>query len=431
MSEPLSAVNLGAGPSTPDQPLSVVIGLESMALGGCPINALDLGRSLRERGHTVNVFAIDEPGPVSIASYAERSGFPLTRIDARAGALARTRQIRRFADAHSADVIHVFAPWLGSAAVASIGGRSRRIAVVTNWTMENVRYTPRQTPMIVGTRAMQVEAQGFHGAAVHLMEPPVDIEAELAGARGAAEFRLAAGLADDDIVVTIVSRIASIMKAESIGYAIAALGRLDHPRLRLVIVGDGDAFDEIAGRAEAMNSRLRRPAVVLTGALDDPRSAYAAADVVMGMGGSALRAMAHSKPVIVLGERGFAKALEPRTIPYFLESGFYGTEPAADPIAVLSEQLESLIDPQRGVELGRIGHELVISKFGLGAATDSLVSMYRAEIRRGAGTAARTVFGLETLVRAMAHQGRAATKRRLDSMRGRVGTPVDASRTEG
>ena len=51
-----------------------------------------------------------------------------------------------------------------------------------------------------------------------------------------------------------------------------------------------------AGASVRRECRLGRDAVVLTGAMLDPRPAYAAADVVIGMGGSSLRGMASASP---------------------------------------------------------------------------------------------------------------------------------------
>ena len=69
------------------------------------------------------------------------------------------------------------------------------------------------------------------------------------------------------------------------------MGR-DFP-LRLIIVGDGEVRSELNRLAAETNAKLGRTAVVLAGALLDPRPAYAAADVVVGMGGSPLGGMAY------------------------------------------------------------------------------------------------------------------------------------------
>ena len=63
---------------------------------------------------------------------------------------------------------------------------------------------------------------------------------------------------------------------------------------------------------------------MLIGAMVDPRPAYAAADVVVGMGGSALRGMAFAKPVIVVGEKNFAEVFDQDTAQGFYDRGIYG-----------------------------------------------------------------------------------------------------------
>lgn len=386
------------------RPLNVVIGLEGLALGGCPINALDLGRALRERGHRVNVFAIDEDVKVSLIPYAEQSGFDVTLVPRDVGVARRSWHIRRFAEKHSADVVHVFAPWLASSAAASVASRRPRVSVVTNLMMSNVSYTPRYMPLIVGTRLMQDEAQEFHPSNVHLIEPPVDVSRELAGTELAAQFRLAHGVEPEDIMAAIVSRVDSHMKAEGIRHSIRAVGDLDIPHLRLVIVGDGDAFEEIRDEADRVNAELRRRAVVMAGVRHDPRPAYAAADIVLGMGGSALRSLAHRKPLIVLGERGFSRVFEPSSVDYFLRFGFYGDQPDDQPVDSIAEHLRGLLDAERRRELSRFGHDLVRERFGLEASAETLERIYRMELECAPGCAKRTLAASRTLTRSIIHQ---------------------------
>lgn len=404
------------GADAPRRPLSVVIGLEGLALGGCPINALDLGRALRERGHGVHVCAIDEDVRVSLIPYAEQSGFDVTVLPNTGGVAARARRIRRFAERHHADVVHVFAPWLASSAAAAELSRQRRLTVVTNWMMSNVTYTPRAMPLIVGTRQMQEEAQEFHGSRVWLMEPPVDIDREIAGADGAQAFRVQHGISKDEIAAVIVSRVDKHMKAEGIRHSIDAVRYLDDPRIRLIIVGDGDAFGDISRMAETTNRELQRPAVVLVGAMHDPRPAYAASDIMLGMGGSALRSLAHSKPLIVLGERGFSRILEPATLDYFLTSGFYGDDLEDRPSQHLSHGLLQLMDPARRRELGRFGNELVRSRFGLDVTADALERIYRMEIHGAPRSAHRIAASTFTLARAVGHEWVRSLRRSIGSL---------------
>jgi glycosyltransferase involved in cell wall biosynthesis len=115
------------------------------------------------------------------------------------------------------------------------------------------------------------------------------------------------------------------MKSESLQRAIASVDTLaDELPLRLLIAGDGVARGKLQGLADQVNSQKGRRVVILTGALMDPRCAYAAADIVIGMGGSALRGMAFSKAIIVAGEQGFSAPFTPETAQKFYYEGIYG-----------------------------------------------------------------------------------------------------------
>ena len=393
----------------PGRPLSVLLGLEGLALGGCPINALDLGRTLRGRGHRVEVFAIDEQVRTSLLPYAERSGFRPTLLPQRSSTHARARQIRRLMDASSSDVVHVFGPWLGRAATIAAAGRRPRSAVVTNWMMENVPYVPRRTPLVLGTRRLRDEAEGIQGRKVWLMEPPVDLEADAHDAAAGRRFRRELGVTDDEIAVVVVGRVDAHLKEEGLRHAIEAVVRLGHPALRLLVVGDGDAFDRIQSEADRANRQLGRRAVVLTGSRQDPRPAYDAADIALGMGGSALRALAHARPLVVLGQHGFAATYGPETRAYFDEQGFFGDTSEADPAGHLAAQLVDLLDPSRRAELAAYGRAEV-QRYGLRAGAVQLEALYREELGALPGVLGREVDAALLSARAFVHETRFAAR---------------------
>ena len=370
------------GRPEPGAPLSIVLGLAGLQLGGCQINAIDLGRALRLRGHDVAVFAVrDDDVSVSVAPYAARAGFDIELMGDRTTTWQTARRITRIADRHEADVVHVFAPWLGRiVGVAAASWAGGRACVETNWNMENAFWGSPRVPLIVGTGAMQAEAQ-TRVAVAHLMEPPVDLGTDRPDPAAAAAFRVSHGIRPEEVVLTIVTRVDREMKGEGIVRAIAAVVALDRPGVRLVVVGDGDAYQDVARVASDANTRLGRPAVLLTGSMLDPRPAYAAADVVLGMGGSAIRALAHGKPLVVLGADGFALTYEATSLPHFRREGFYGTGSATDPVEHLTTLLDDLVaDPARRAALGMFGLAEAESRFGLEAAATSLELIYRSAI---------------------------------------------------
>lgn len=398
-------------PTYPSPQLSIAIGLEGLALGGCPINAIDLSRTLRRRGHRVAVFAIDEKVKVSLLPYAERAGFEVTLLPARASGLSRTLQIHRFANAVRADVIHVFGPWLGPSAWAAAAFNARRTAAVTNWTMENVNYIPAGMPMIVGTRGLQREAETAHRGPVPLLEPPVDLESDFPDPVAGSAFRRQYGVREDEILAVTVSRLDSDLKAEGIARAIDAVAHLDLPTLRLVIVGDGNAQDILQRRAAAVNATLGRQAVLLAGAMIDPRAAYDAADLTLGMGGSAIRSLAHGKPLIVLGLDGFARTFTPDSISYFYEAGFFGEKGGADPVGHLAAEIQALLPAAMRQQLGGFGLGEVRQRFGLEAGADKLESIYRTALADVPSVSGRISRGGRTLGKMSANEAKKAWQR--------------------
>jgi glycosyltransferase involved in cell wall biosynthesis len=184
---------------------------------------------------------------------------------------------------------------------------------------------------------------------------------------------------DDWPVVTLVSRLGAALKLEGIERAIGAAALLaERTGLRLVIVGDGPARERVARAASDVNEQTGQATVTLTGELGDPRSAYAAADVVLGMGSSALRGMAFAKPLVVLGELGFAKLLTPESAGLFLWQGFYGLGDSDRRPELLAQILGPLLeDRTRQKALGAFSRQLVESRFSLCDAAIRQVDLYR------------------------------------------------------
>jgi glycosyltransferase involved in cell wall biosynthesis len=188
------------------------------------------------------------------------------------------------------------------------------------------------------------------------------------------------GIKNGDITLVTVSRLATWMKAESLRRtvdAVRTLGR-DLP-LRLLIVGDGVARAELERLAAQTNAELGREAVVLTGALLDPRPAYAAADIFIGMGGSALRAMAFGKPVIVVGEQGFSAPFTSKTAEFFHYKGIFGVGDGRPDNAKLVADIRGLAEhPDQFLTLGTFSRQFVLKHFALEAVSSRLDEFCRA-----------------------------------------------------
>ncbi|MGY1733776.1 glycosyltransferase [Geodermatophilus sp. SYSU D01045] len=356
-----------------------------MEIGGSQLTAVELAARAQADGHEVLVFAPDgvlvdrvrELGLEYHRAPVENS-WPSVRTMNELCRLVRDRRI---------DLVHGY-EW-GPALDLAYGPHLRLGVpmVVTVLSMYVSRVLPRHFPLVVGTRELADEARTRHRE-VHLIEPPIDTDLNAPGPdRAGARRRF--GVADDEVLLAVVCRMsADLDKAAGVLEAITAVGRLSRRRrVRLLVVGEGPAAGDVESRAAEVNAAAAdagadRPPVVVAGGLVDPRPAYDAADVVLGMGSSAMKGMAFGKPLVVQGSNGYWRLLTPETVPEFLEQGWYG-HGQGDGAALLERVLDDLLDdPAQLVPLGALGRRLVTDRFSLTAAAARQEEVYRGALAR-------------------------------------------------
>lgn len=242
--------------------------------------------------------------------------------------------------------------------------------------MDVSNLIPASVPLIVGTEHLGDIARRTNPD-VTVLEPPIDVVGDHPGIDGSG-FRDQFGIAESDILMVTVSRLAIELKLDALVDAIDATRILaDRYPVRLVLVGDGEARAQLEARAAEVNEATGAETVQFAGELSEPRPAYAAADIVVGMGSSALRAMAIGKPLVVQGERGFSLPLQPDTMDTFLDQGFWGLGDGTPAGARLADQLEPLVaDAGRREELGEFGRRTVVERFSLERAAGIMEDLY-------------------------------------------------------
>ncbi|WP_454048565.1 glycosyltransferase family 4 protein [Cellulomonas sp. Marseille-Q8402] len=392
----------------------------TMEVGGSQINALELAHQAAHDGHDVVLFGPDGDLVALVAELGleyfrapQEGRWPSRRNMAALARLVAERQV---------DVVHGY-EWGPSVDLAFGPHRALGTPLVTTvLSMDVPEHVPRHEPLVVGTRLLQEQQQGVRQR-VHLIEPPVDTVLNAPG-RGGADARARLGLGHDDLVLSVVGRLSSDLgKAEGVLAAIDVVGALaaegpDLP-LRLVVVGTGPGAGRVGERAAAVNATAGRPVVVVTGQLLDPRPAYDAADVVLGMGSSVLKGMAFAKPVVVQGDRGRWVALEPASLAGFLHDGWMatGTGDGRD----LAQALQVLLaDPAARAERGALGRRVVRDTYSLAAAARRQDAVYADAVairpspaeRRDA--LLRCALDVAKFKAALARQRVAATPRRTD-----------------
>lgn len=361
--------------------MKLLLFLHELAVGGTSVNAIELATRLAsDHGHEVALFA--PPGPMG--DWVSRSGlrwFPAPPVRMHPS-MTRIAALREVVRSYRPDLVHVWETWALMDALLGVHLSDRTPLLVTDMQMHVARVLPRRLPFTFGTPALVERARGDGIANVGLLLPPVDTAFNAPGTHDPKALRAELGVPGHALLYVIVSRLAHAMKGESIRHAIRAVDAMATERdARLVVIGDGPAHGELAALADRVNQLHGRRMVLLPGASLDPRPAYAAADVVIGMGSSALRGMAYAKPVIVVGEQGFARALTPDSAASFLHGGLYGVgEGTADEGRLLAEMRHLAASEQVRSALGRHALDFVRRHFSLDAVCESLSETAQAAI---------------------------------------------------
>ena len=355
--------------------MRIVISLFRLSIGGSHINAIEIGALIKQRGHEVIVYSPDGPlrervaelGLEYVPAGTARRDWPSVPGIRQLNALVRERQI---------DLVHAY-EWLPSLEAAYGPHLSMGTPVLsTVYAVEIPPFVPRDLPMIVGyTNELGIERSRGRRQ-VYTVVCPVDTEANAPVAEtGPARQRFE--LRGDELVAVIVRRLSPVLKREGLLSAIRAVGMVDPAlRLRLLIVGDGVCREELQHAADATNARLGREAVTLTGPMMDPRDAYIAADIVLGMGTSAQKGMAFGKPVVIQGERGYWETLTPESMPQYLQHNFYGLGDGSDGAPRLAAIIGELAaDRSRWPELGEFGRKTALAVFSNEAAADRVLEI--------------------------------------------------------
>lgn len=377
--------------------MNIIVYPHSMEIGGSQLNAIELAAAAQSLGHRVLLVA--EDGQLSPA--AAQRGLEHIRIAGRrrAPSLRTMNLLVDLVRRRSIDVVHgyewppVLDAWFGP------NLRLRTPVVATVMSMAVAPFLPKSVPLIVGTEQIRRHSRSNKFAHVSLIEPPVDVHAN-SPAFEAGDFRGRYGIRTDTILVTVVCRLVRELKLEGLLSACRVIGQLVRQGLdiHLAIVGDGAARAEVEQEA-ARASSLAANAITLVGELEDPRPAYAAADIILGMGGSALRGMAFAKPLIVQGEAGFWKVCDERTVSMFLDAGWYGAGDGANGDHELMAALNPLVrSSEMRHRLGEFGRKLILDRFSLEQAARTQVKVYElaTQLKEPIGPQefARTIYGL-------------------------------------
>lgn len=232
--------------------------------------------------------------------------------------------------------------------------------------------------LVTGTLAREsMLAHGARPERVRIFANTIDVEAWIERSRALAarrpEVRARLGLADEDVAVLSVARLAPEKKHQSLVRAVAAAG----PRLVLVLAGSGPEGERLAGLAGSLGVRL-----VLAGDVPHDRviETYVAADVFVLLsdrepwGVVVNEAAACGLPLVLSDRVGSA--------PDLLRDGENGSLVPTGDVQAAAAALRRLLDAGERARTGARSRELV-EAWGYRPSVENLV----ASVREAVGTA--------------------------------------------
>jgi glycosyltransferase involved in cell wall biosynthesis len=358
--------------------MRVLIYPHDLGMGGSQMNAIELAARVRDLGAETMIFG--RPGVLCERIQALGLEFIESPDPGRRPSQRIARQLRTLAQERKIDVLHGY-EWPPSleCAVAALGLRGT-MAISTVMSMAVPPFIPKTMPLIVGTEQIAQVERTAKRSRTYLLEPPVDLQHNVAPpAVEISAFRRHWEISEESHLIVCITRLAAELKAEGLLSAISAIsGELADLPVQMLIVGDGPAREQVTCAVDAANARAGGKRVIMTGELLDPRAAYAAADIVLGMGGSAIRALAFGKPLIVQGERGFFSLLSPETASQFLWQGWYGVgqsiESGCDQFARVARPVLTNVGMRQA--LARFGRQLAENRYSLDTAAEHQVALY-------------------------------------------------------
>lgn len=161
---------------------------------------------------------------------------------------------------------------------------------------------------------------------------------------------------------------------------IAVAEELDHAikDLEIVIVGGGNDYTAVAEEAQAVNDRLGRRLIILTGSRTDINRFAASADLFIGVSRAALEAMACEKPAIIAGNEGYIGIFDQGKLQVSIDTNFCCRGCGETTEEQLKQDILSVLtaDNSYREELGQFSRETVKTHYSMDTMADDAMKLY-------------------------------------------------------
>ena len=158
----------------------------------------------------------------------------------------------------------------------------------------------------------------------------------------------------------------------------------EFPDLEVVVVGGGNDFDAVKAEADAVNEKLGRRVVVMTGARTDINRFAASGDLFVGVSRAALEAMACEKPCIIAGNEGYIGIFDEDKLQVSFDTNFCcrGCEETTSENLLRDVRAVLRASPEERARLGAFARETVKTHYSMKTMADDAMKLYVSAIKK-------------------------------------------------
>ena len=188
------------------------------------------------------------------------------------------------------------------------------------------------------------------------------------------------GLSPDTIKIMSVSRLDADRSGSAHNLIEIAEDLAAAAPVEIIIVGDGDEFDTIKSKADAVNTRVKRQLIHLTGQRMDVNRFMALADIFVNVSRAALEAMSAATPVILAGtgNQGYLGIFNETTLEAAIETNFTCRNNPPTTTKKLLEDLKILLTmtPEERAALGSYSREIIKTRYSMEKMALDAIAVY-------------------------------------------------------
>lgn len=193
------------------------------------------------------------------------------------------------------------------------------------------------------------------------------------------------GITDNDNTIVYVSRMDEdrSLAAKCLIQSVPKLSQTIN-NLKVIIVGDGNDFENVKNLADNTNKSIGRNIIRLAGARTDINKFAAVCDLFVGVSRAALEAMACEKPVIIAGNEGYIGLFDEDKLSIGIKTNFCCRGCIPTEADRLSADIQAFfaLDAEAAERLSRFSRQTIMKNYSVKKMVDDNIFAYEKVLQK-------------------------------------------------